>query len=123
MQMLFPGKAVYGPAQIAIKSLNTLTRIAALHKSTNLLGAAFYPIPTSKRIMSDPDHLSIFAQLLLCNDAQVVETSALVLRSLIEYNPAINSKLYLTGTLSLVILRHMMKGWDDLRSQERFVCM
>jgi len=98
MQMIFPGKAIYGPAQVAVKALTTLSRISALHKATNSFNLSFYPIPVSKRIMSDADHLSIFSQLLLCNDAQVVETSATVLKSLVEYNPVMNSKLYLTGT-------------------------
>jgi len=47
--------------------------------------------------MSDPDHLSLFAQLLLSNDGNVVETAADLLRNLVEYNASANSKLYLSG--------------------------
>jgi hypothetical protein len=97
MQMLFPGKAVYSPAEISTKALDILSRISALHRSANFLGAPFYPIPTSKRIMSEGEHLSIFSQLLLSNDSSVVETSANLLKALVEHNIAINSKLYLTG--------------------------
>ena len=48
--------------------------------------------------MSDPvEHLAIFAQLLLSNDSVVVETAADLLRALVEFNLAVNTKLYLTG--------------------------
>ena len=97
MQMLFPGKAVYSPAEVAAKGLNLLTRLAAVHRAANVKGVPFYPIPMSKRIMSDPQHLVVFAQLLLSNDGIVVETTADLLRSLVEYNMQTNSKLYLTG--------------------------
>jgi hypothetical protein len=97
MQMLFPGKAVYSPAQVAFKALNMLYRLAAVHKSANSKGIAFYPIPTSKRIMSGPEHLAIFAQLLLCNNSDVVDIGASLIKGLVEYNPSANSKLYLTG--------------------------
>lgn len=97
MQMLFPGKAVYSPAQVAFKALNMLYRLAAVHKSANSKGIAFYPIPVSKRIMSGAEHLSIFAQLLLCNNGEVVDIAASLIKGLVEYNPAANSKLYLTG--------------------------
>jgi hypothetical protein len=97
MQMLSPGKAVYSPAQIAVKSLTMLTNLAAIHRSHNSRGQPFYPIPVSKRIMSETDHLAIYVQLLLSNDYSVVEATADLLRSLVEVNPAANSKLYLTG--------------------------
>lgn len=97
MQMLFPGKAIYSPAEVAIKGLNMLTRLGAVHRSANSKKVPFFPIPTSKRIMSDPEHLSVFAQLLLSNDVNVVEIAANQLRSLVEFNTFANSKLYLTG--------------------------
>lgn len=97
MQMLFPGKAVYSPAEVAVKSLRLLRRLAAVHRSANSKGVPFYPNPMSKRIMSDPDHLALFAQLLLSNDGNVVETAADLLRSLVDFNLTANSKLYLTG--------------------------
>lgn len=97
MQMLFPGKAVYSPAEVAAKALHLLRRLAAVHRSANSKGVPFYPIPMSKRLMSDPGHLCIFAQLLLSNDGQVVEVAADLLRSLVEFNSLANSKLYLTG--------------------------
>ena len=98
MQMLFPGKALYSPAQVASKALNMLYQLAAVHKSANSKGIPFYPIPVSKRIMSEAEHLSIFSQLLLSNDTVVVDLAATLLRNLVEFNPSANSKLYLTGT-------------------------
>jgi len=97
MQMLFPGKSVHSPAVVSYKGLNMLYRLAAVHRSVNSKLIPFYPIPISKKIMSDPEHLSIFAQLLLSNDARVVELSAKILHSLVEFNSQVNSKLYLTG--------------------------
>lgn len=97
LQMLFPGKAVYSPAEIANKALNCLQQLAAVHKAANIKGVPFYPLPLSKRIMSDPSHLIIFAQLLLSNDGKVVEIAAELLRSLVEFNALANSKLYLSG--------------------------
>ena len=97
MQMLFPGKAVYSPAEVAAKGLNMLNRLAAVHHSANSKSIPFYPIPTSKRIMSESEHLSIFSQLLLSNDVNVVEIAAQLLHSLVEFNQIANSKLYLSG--------------------------
>lgn len=91
------GKAIYSPAEISSKAIDILSRIASLHRSANILSTPFYPIPKSKQIMSDSDHLAIFSQLILSNDTTVVETTANLLKSLIEFNPAANSKLYLTG--------------------------
>lgn len=113
LQMLFPGittdeilghfhfptagKSVYSPAEIATKALAMLTAIASVHRSANSQRIPFYPIPTSKLIMSGPEHLYVFAQSLLANDANVVVMSARILRSLVQYNMQANSKLYLTG--------------------------
>eukprot|EP00981_Chlorochromonas_danica_P015372 scaffold11846_cov149-Ochromonas_danica.AAC.3 len=97
LQLLFPGKAMYSPAQVASKGLRLLKLLAAVHKSSNFKGIPFYPIATSKRIMSDPHHLVVFAQLLLSNDPQVVDNAADLLRSLVEFNMQACSKLYLTG--------------------------
>eukprot|EP01038_Epipyxis_sp_PR26KG_P006403 gene6403-8814_t len=97
LQMLFPGKAMYSPAEVATRALGMLYRLAGIHKSANSKGVPFYPIPMSKRIMSDNEHLAIFAQLLLSNDGNVVEIAADLLRSLVEFNSQANSKLYLTG--------------------------
>jgi DnaJ family protein C protein 13 len=88
---------MYGPAEIAAKALNMLTGIAGVHRAANSRGVPFYPIPTSKRIMSDPEHLSIFATLLLSNNGTVVESASQLMRGLVELNSQANSKLYLTG--------------------------
>eukprot|EP01036_Dinobryon_divergens_P036271 gene36271-47203_t len=102
MQILSSGKPLYSPAEISCRCLNALGRLADLHRPTNSMGIIFHPTPTSKRLMSDQDYLSILAQLLLCNSPKVVETAADILRSLVEYNITACSKLYLTGTFFFV---------------------
>lgn len=97
LQMLFPGKAVYSPAEVATKALLMLQRLATLHRSNNSKGVPFYPMPQSKRIMSEPQHLQTFAQMILSNDNLVVSIAAGLLRSLVEFSSQANSKLYLTG--------------------------
>ena len=97
MQLLSPGRALYTPAEIATKTLSMLFKLAFVHRSANYKGTPFFPIPRSKKIMSNPEHLSIFAQLLLSNDSMVVETSAILITNLIEFNIHANNKFYLTG--------------------------
>ncbi|RYH32347.1 J domain-containing protein [archaeon] len=97
LQLLYPGKALYSPAQVASKCLMLLLKLAAIHKSSNFKSIPFYPIAMSKRIMSESTHLSVFAQLLLSNDPTVVDNAADLLRSLVEFNLQACSKLYLTG--------------------------
>ena len=113
LQMLFPGKAIYSPAQVSSKVLQLLQRLAALHRSANSKGIPFYPIPLSKRIMSDPSHLNIFAQLLLSNDPSVVDNAAELIRSLVEFNHHANSKLYLTG-LFFFAARYTGNNYDSI---------
>lgn len=102
-QMLSPGRVVYSPAEIGCKAITLLSNLSSLHRSVNSLGAPFYPTPISKRLMSHPDHLAIFAQLLLCNDRNVVAIAAQLLQSLVDHNLLANSKLYLTGVFYFAI--------------------
>lgn len=74
-----------------------LANIASVHRSANSQNIPFYPIPTSKLIMSETEHLFVFSQLLLANNGMVVETAANLLRGLVQFNLHANSKLYLTG--------------------------
>ena len=97
MQMLFPGKVVYAPAVVALKGLGILSRISSVHRTADCRGLPFYPVPASKRVMSEPEHLRVIAQLLLCNDIRVVDAAAELLCRLVETNSAANAKLYLTG--------------------------
>lgn len=96
-QVLNPGRAVYSPAEVGNKAIELLFRLSKLHRSANIMGVPFYPVPVSKRIMSSTDHLAVFAQLILCNDRYVVNTAAALIKSLVEFNLIGNSKLYLTG--------------------------
>ena len=97
MQILFAGKAIYSPAEISAKTLELLARVSIVHKAYDARGLPFYPIPVSRRIMSEPEHLAIISQLLLSNDLKVVENASNLLCNLVEFNPAVKSKLYLTG--------------------------
>lgn len=97
IQMLYPGKAMYTPAEISRKALHMLTLVSSLHKAVDSRKKPFYPVPQSKRIMSTTDHLVVLAQLLLSNDHEVVTLASQLLQSLVEYNPTVTSKLYLTG--------------------------
>jgi DnaJ family protein C protein 13 len=97
IQMLCPGKAIYSPAEVSRKAIQLLFNLAALHKSANSKGVSFYPTPISKRLMSGPDHLAVFGQMLLSNDRHVVSTSAKLMKSLVEFNLQANSKLYMSG--------------------------
>lgn len=102
-QILSPGRVVYSPAEIGCKAITLLSNLSSLHRSVNSLGAPFYPTPISKRLMSHPGHLAIFAQLLLCNDRNVVSIAAKLLQSLVDHNMLANSKLYLTGVFFFAI--------------------
>ena len=97
MQLLFPGKALSTPADVAKRALTLLYRVGATHKSVTSKGVPFYPVPHSKQIMSESEHFQVFAQLLLCNDGRVVEIVSELVRSLVQYNHQAASKLYLSG--------------------------
>lgn len=113
IQVLFPGKALFSPAEISMKALGILTKISSLHRSANFMSIPFYPIPTSKKIMSDHIDLSVFSQLLLSNDNNVVEVATNIIYNLIEYNPAAKSKLYLTG-LFFFGCRHTSNNFQSI---------
>ncbi|CAM9130814.1 unnamed protein product, partial [Ectocarpus fasciculatus] len=89
--------AVYSPAEVAMKAINTIQRLAGLHHAVSASGVPFYPVPISKRLFSDLDSMSVLAQLMLANDIHVVDIAANLLSSLVEHNLGTSSKLYLTG--------------------------
>lgn len=89
--------AVYSPAEVAMRAITTIQRLAGLHHSVSASGVPFYPVPISKRLFSDIDSLSVLSQLMLSNDRRVVDISANLLTSLVEHNLGTSSKLYLTG--------------------------
>ena len=134
MQVCSPGRAIYSPAEVAAKGLRMLRRLAALHHSVNSKNVPFFPIPESKRIMSDPDDLAVYAQLLLSNDARVVSIAADLLRTLLEFNVQANSKLYLSGAFffgcrytgndidalaRLFYVTHLSQGFHDTLSAQQ----
>lgn len=128
MQVISPGKIIYSPAQVAHKAITLLNRLQGLHRSVNSKGVPFYPVPKSKKVMSEPEHLQIFAQLLLCNDRHVVNAATEIIQQLVEYNPHACNKLYLTGIFffacrytgndfltiaNLLHVSHLHQGYHD----------
>lgn len=128
MQIFMPGQAIYSPAQVSSKGLQLLQKISGIHKSSNSQGVPFYPIPLSKRIMSETRHIHVFAQLLLSNDPIVVDAAAKLIKSLVELNSMVNAKLYLSGVFyfasrysgnnyriiaELFAVTHLRQGFHD----------
>jgi hypothetical protein len=93
MQLLFTGRAqsLFSPADVSLRCLGMLSRLARVHRSVDCRGLSFYPLPACMRLMSEPEHLRVLAQLLH------VDQAAELLLVLVENNPPANSKLYLTG--------------------------
>ena len=115
VQLLFQGNAIYEPAEISMKALNIIFNLSNLHKSTNIRGVLFHPTPISKRLVSEQEYLSIFAQLLLCNNSNVVDIAAKLVQSLVQYNDIVCSKLYLTG-LFFFACRYSGNNFDLISS-------
>ena len=109
---------VYGPADLALMSLRSLSRLVDLHQSVDPRGIPYFPVPIAKRLLCGmakdssisngsgsgdsgsvrmQDSLSVISQALLCNDHRVVETAAALLQSLMTHNDEGCSKLYLSG--------------------------
>lgn len=92
--------AVYAPAEVAFKALLSFNSLLLhpSHSSLDPRGIPYFPIPKAKRFLSDPrSALPILSQALLCDDPQVVESSAILLASLMDHNDDACAKLYLTG--------------------------
>jgi hypothetical protein len=103
---------IYSPSEIAIISLKTLVRLVDLHRSLDMRGIPYFPIPTAKRILCstsrDPTFasdsngtitspFSIICQSLLCNDNRIVDEASKLIYKLCEHNERAVTKLYLTG--------------------------
>jgi DnaJ family protein C protein 13 len=107
---------IYSPAEVSLMALCSLTRLVDLHKSLDLRGVPYFPVPIAKRLLcglsrepakskdvsvaleEKDNYLSILSQSLLCNDHKVVETAAGLLFELMQHNEGASSKFYLTGT-------------------------
>ena len=91
---------VYTPAEVAFKALQSFNSLLLhpSHSSLDPRGIPYFPIPKAKRFLSDPrSALPSLSQALLCDDPQVVESSAILLSSLMDHNDDACAKLYLTG--------------------------
>ena len=119
------GKGVYGPSDVALLAIRSLSRLVDLHGSTDSTGVPYFPLPIAKRLLCNfvhspsalvgeggsatgmkdlgmgfntCDSLSIISHAMLCNDARVVESAAVLLNNVMIYNDEACAKLYLTGT-------------------------
>jgi hypothetical protein len=103
---------IYSPSDVALIALKALTRLVDLHRSLDLRGVPYFPIPTAKRILCgtsrDPNFsidsndsvtspLPIICQSLLCNDSRIVNQASFLIYKLCQHNDRAVSKLYLTG--------------------------
>ena len=103
---------IYSPSEVAILALKALLRLVDLHRSLDLCGVPYFPIPTAKRILcstsrdrnfiSDSDDtisspLPIICQSLLCNDNRIMDRASNLIYKLCEHNERAVAKLYLTG--------------------------
>lgn len=103
---------IYSPSEVAVMALKALMRLVDLHRSLDLRGVPYFPIPTAKRILcstsrdrnfiSDSDDaisspLPIICQSLLCNDNRIIDRASMLVYMLCEHNERAVSKLYLTG--------------------------
>lgn len=71
MQLLFTGRAqsLFSPADVSLRCLGMLSRLARVHRSVDCRGLSFYPLPACMRLMSEPEHLRVLAQLLHVDQA------------------------------------------------------
>lgn len=103
---------IYSPSEVAILALKALLRLVDLHRSLDLRGLPYFPIPTAKRILCSTSRdrnfisasddaisspLPIICQSLLCNDNQIIDRASNLIYKLCEHNERAVSKLYLTG--------------------------
>jgi len=107
---------VFSSTKVSLLALDCLTRLVLVHKSTDSRGIPFFPIPIAKRIICEGtnsslvsrdlrtgfvsdfhnDALAIICQGLL-GSAQIVDSTANLVRLLMLQNEKNCSKLYLTG--------------------------
>ncbi|KAH9101504.1 hypothetical protein AeMF1_021778 [Aphanomyces euteiches] len=62
-------------------------------------GLKLLPVPAGKRYLSDPFSLACVVQLLLCEEADIVESAISILSRLIAYNDATATNLYRCGAI------------------------
>ena len=117
--------AVFTSTEASMLSLKILTKLVQLHGSTDSRGIPFFPIPIAKRLICESsknssssktrgnklassfhnDSLSVICQCLLSDNAEIVESSANLIRLLMFHNEKACSKLYLTGSFFFAFAR------------------
>jgi hypothetical protein len=132
---------IYSPSDVTLVALKSLTRLVDLHRSLDMRGVPYVPIPTAKRILCgtsrDPvlsndasdsvtSPLPIICQSLLCNDNRIVDQACILLFKLCQHNEHAVSKLYLTGMFFFALcytgsdFRHVSKLLHATHLEQHF---
>ncbi|ELP89557.1 DnaJ domain containing protein, partial [Entamoeba invadens IP1] len=88
---------VLTPLLFCQEIIGTLEELVTMYPSRDMNGILLRPIPRAKRLLSSPRHLPHVVQLLLTACPQIIDTSARLLKNLLEDNPPAQPKFYLTG--------------------------
>ena len=97
------GTAVMNESELATLILRILITMARGFPSRDTDGAIIRPLPTVKRILSEPSTLPHLVQLLLTFDPVLVEQVALLLFYIMEDNPKL-ATLYTTGVFFFILM-------------------
>merc|ERR1719320_147644 len=97
------GTAVMNESELATLILRILITMAKLFPSRDNDGAIIRPLPTVKRILSEPNTLPHIVQLLVTFDPVLVEQVALLLYYVMEDNPKL-ATLYTTGVFFFILM-------------------
>jgi len=97
------GTAVMNESELATLILKVLIQMTRFYPSRDEDGAIIRPLPTVKRVLSEPTTLPHIVQLLLTFDPVLVEQVAILLYSILEDNPKL-STLYTTGIFFFILM-------------------
>lgn len=97
------GTSVMNESELATLILRILITMARLFPSRDNDGAIIRPLPTVKRILSEPNTLPHIVQLLVTFDPVLVEQVALLLYYIMEDNPRL-ATLYNTGVFFFILM-------------------
>ena len=97
------GVAVMNESELATLILRILIQMAKVFPSRDVDGAIIRPLPTVKRILSEPGTLPHIVQLLVTFDPVLVEQVAILLFYVMEDNPKL-STLYTTGIFFFILM-------------------
>ena len=97
------GVAVMNESELATLILRILTTMTTNYPSRDADGAIIRPLPTVKRVLSEPNSLPHIVQLLVTFDPVLVEQVAILLFHIMEDNPKL-ATLYTTGVFFFILM-------------------